>query len=257
MRRAAAIALAIVSSFACSRSSTRARVEESAAVPPASALVPSRDPEEARRRRNELVDSLRTSGWVTSDRVIQAMRAVPRHLFVPTATLEHAYEDRPLPIGHAQTISQPAVVGLMTQALQTVGTERVLEIGTGSGYQAAILSLLCREVYSIEIVRPLGEEARDRLNELGFKNVQVRIGDGYAGWPEHAPFDAILVTAAPPEIPKALLAQLAEGGVLVAPIGPSPGVQRLMRYRKVHGEVTKEDLGSVLFVPMVEGKDAP
>src|SRR5262249_12815799 len=152
-----------------------------------------------------------------SDRVRGAMMRVPRHLFVPGASLEEAYDDAPFPIGHGQTISQPAVVAVMTEALELGGRERVLEGGTGSGSEAAVLSLLSSDVYTIEIVTDLAEIARERLATLGYANVHVRAGDGYAGWPEHAPFDRIIVTAAPPELPRALVDQLAEGGVLVAP----------------------------------------
>jgi protein-L-isoaspartate(D-aspartate) O-methyltransferase len=183
--------------------------------------------------------------------VLQAMRLIPRHLFMPGATLRRAYADQPSPIGHGQTISQPTVVAIMTDALDVKGGERVLEIGTGSGYQAAVLSLLVRDVFTIEIVPELGEMARKRLFELGYRNVHVRVGDGYQGWPEHAPFDRVLLTAAPPEVPMALIEQLQEGGILVAPVGEDGELQRLVRWRKVHGTLQKEDLGSVRFVPMV------
>jgi protein-L-isoaspartate(D-aspartate) O-methyltransferase len=248
-------ALVLIALLGCSRETARPAPETPPAPAPVEAPAPqiSRDPAEARRLRNLLVDQLKAEGWVHSDRVLAAMRVVPRHLFVPTSTMQQAYEDRALPIGHAQTISQPAVVGVMTQALQMTGKERVLEIGTGSGYQAAVLSVLCREVYTIEIVPALGEEARERLGALGYTNVHVKIGDGYAGWKEFAPFDAVVVTAAPPEVPKALFDQLADGGILVAPIGPSPGVQRLTRFQKVGIAWTKVDLGPVLFVPMIKG----
>jgi protein-L-isoaspartate(D-aspartate) O-methyltransferase len=184
--------------------------------------------------------------------VLAALRAIPRHRFYDAPSIADAYLDRPRPIGWGQTISQPAVVGLMTQALLLTGEERVLEIGTGSGYQAAVLSRLSREVFSIEILAPLGDRARQRLAAMGYANVTVRIGDGYQGWPEHAPFDRILLTAAPPSVPPALVAQLAEGGILVAPVGEGR-MQRLLRLRKKDGAVTEEDLGAVAFVPMVEG----
>jgi protein-L-isoaspartate(D-aspartate) O-methyltransferase len=161
--------------------------------------------------------------------------------------------DLPAPIGHGQTISQPTVVALMTEALELRGRERVLEIGTGSGYQAAILSLLASEVYTIEIVSDLADEARARLSQLGYSNVHVRAGDGYRGWPEQAPFERILVTAAPDVMPGALLDQLVEGGALVGPVGPTHAMQRLLRYRKKDGRISSEDLGAVRFVPMVQG----
>ncbi|HEY8430568.1 MAG TPA: protein-L-isoaspartate(D-aspartate) O-methyltransferase, partial [Sandaracinaceae bacterium] len=167
---------------------------------------------------------------VRDPRVLAAMRAVPRHRFVPPEEARFAYDDRPLSIGHGQTISQPYIVALMTELADVTRGERVLEIGTGSGYQAAILAELGAEVYTIEIVRPLGERAAALLRELGYANVRARIGDGYRGWPEHAPFDAILLTAAPPEIPRPLLDQLAVGGRLVAPVGT--GDQELVVVRR-------------------------
>jgi len=205
--------------------------------------------------RGRLVDELALQGLVHDTRVLTAMRKVPRHLFLPPGyTIETAYEDVPLPIGHEQTISQPTVVGMMTQALDLRGKERVLEIGTGSGYQAAILSLLAADVYSIELIAPLADEARARLNALGYP-VHVRAGDGYLGWPEAAPFDRIIVTAAPPKIPQALVDQLVEGGIMVVPIGPEGGVQDLSRLHKEKGVLRRESLGPVMFVPMVPGKD--
>ena len=207
---------------------------------------------EAEFLRDALVRDL--AGEVKDPRVLDAMHSVRRHEFMPNATLPRAYADAPWPIGYGQTISQPTVVAVMTEALELRPAHRVLEIGTGSGYQAAILSLLAAEVYSIELLEPLGEEARERLLRLGYANVHVRIGDGYAGWPEHAPFDRIIVTAAPPEVPKALLDQLAMRGVLVAPVGPTPETQRLLRYRKLPGRTSVEDLGAVAFVPMVPEK---
>lgn len=207
------------------------------------------DPPAAQAARQRLLRRITATHHIADERVLLALAQVPRHLFVD-APLELAYRDRPLPIGHGQTISQPAVVAMMTQALALRGGERVLEIGTGSGYQAAVLAPLVRHVYTIEIVRPLGEAARARLAALGHANVSVRIGDGYRGWPEEAPFDRIILTAAPPELPKALLAQLKEGGILVAPIGED-GDQRLRRFRKTAGALAEEDLGPIRFVPMV------
>lgn len=216
---------------------------------PSPDAAPADDGDEARAYRAELVFDLASE--IKDPRVLDAMGRVPRHLFVPDASLRLAYRDAPLPIGYGQTISQPTVVAIMTEALELRGRERVLEIGTGSGYQAAVLSLLAADVYSIEIVRDLADEARERLARLGYANVHVRAGDGYKGWPEHAPFDRIVVTAAPPEVPRDLLAQLVEGGILVLPVGSSPWSQRLVRYRKRHGEISHEDLGAVRFVPMV------
>lgn len=190
-----------------------------------------------------------------SAKTVDAMRRVPRHLFAPNITLEKAYEDEPQPIGFGQTISQPRIVAVMTDALELSGSEKVLEIGTGSGYQAAILSLLAKQVFSIEIVPELGEAASKRLKELGYANVHVRIGDGYAGWPEEAPFDRIVLTAAPETMPAALIAQLAENGTLVAPLGAQGEHQRLLRLRKKNGRTIQEDLGGVRFVPMVPAPD--
>jgi protein-L-isoaspartate(D-aspartate) O-methyltransferase len=209
------------------------------------------DPPEAQTYRDELVSRLELD--VPDPKVRDVMRRVPRHLFVPDASLWGAYRDYPLPIGHAQTISQPTIVGIMTAALELTGTERVLEIGTGSGYQAAILSLLAAEVFTVEVVPELAVEARARLETLGYTNVNVRTGDGYVGWPELAPFDRILVTAAPPVLPASLLRQLKDPGILIAPIGDDSWDQRLVRIRLRDGRTTEEDLGGVRFVPMVEG----
>ncbi len=208
------------------------------------------DPPEARALRSALVAKI---GELRTPRVRRAMLAVPRHLFAAGHTLEQAYADHPLSIGYEQTISQPTVVVMMTEALELEGTERVLEIGTGSGYQAAILGLCAREVDTIELVAPLAERAEVLLAELGHANVHVRVGDGYAGWPERAPFDRVIVTAAPPALPAALVEQLAEGGILVAPVGAEDGAQSLLRHRKIAGRLTREDLGPVRFVPMVPG----
>jgi protein-L-isoaspartate(D-aspartate) O-methyltransferase len=209
------------------------------------------DPPEAQALRAQLVSDL--TRRVRSQRVLDAMRRVPRHLFVPGASLSRAYANLPLPIGLGQTISQPEVVAIMTEALELRGSERVLEVGTGSGYQAAVLSGLAKEVYTIELLPELGATAQRRLASLHYRNVHVRVGDGYRGWPEHAPFDRILLTAAPPAVPPALLDQLVPGGVLVAPIGPSAWNQRLLRYTKSRTGTTVEDLGLVAFVPMVPG----
>jgi protein-L-isoaspartate(D-aspartate) O-methyltransferase len=215
------------------------------------------DTEEARRERARLVRQIEIFDKPWGDprwdpRVVDAMRRVPRHLFMPGASVWAAYRDAPHPIGYGQTISQPTVVALMSNALRLGGREKVLEIGTGSGYQAAVLSLLARTVYSIEIVAPLGTTARDRLARLGYRNVQVRIGDGYAGWPEHAPFDRIILTAAPPKMPDALVEQLVDGGIIVAPVGEVDQV--LVRWTKRAGRLHREPLGAVRFVPMVPGK---
>lgn len=214
---------------------------------------PTAEPAVTRAARTKLVDALVAARRLRTPRIIDAMGAVPRHLFVPDALLAQAYEDHPLPIGSGQTISEPSVVAVMTEALEPRATDKVLEIGTGSGYQAAVLAELVAHVYTIELLPELAVVARARLDRLGHSNIHTRIGDGYRGWPEEAPFDRILVTAAPPELPPALLEQLAEGGVLVAPVGGSAEIQRLVRVRRLGGRLSHEDLGGVLFVPMVPG----
>jgi protein-L-isoaspartate(D-aspartate) O-methyltransferase len=184
-------------------------------------------------------------------RVRAAIAEVPRHEFVPPKSRSLAYRDRPLSIGHGQTISQPFIVALMTELLQPKKTDTVLEVGTGSGYQAAILSVLAREVYTIEIVPALGEMARANLERLGYTNVHTKIGDGYHGWTEHAPFDAILVTAAPDEVPAALLAQLRPGGRMVIPVGRRLDQNLMVVAKAADGTTTTTIVESVMFVPMV------
>jgi len=217
------------------------------------AALASLDTVETRARRKRLVDAITRAKDVRNARVIQALLSVPRHAFVPAWLQDSAYRDKPLPIGHGQTISQPTVVAMMTEALRLTGQERVLEIGTGSGYQAAVLAELAREVWTIERIPELGASAEQQLRRLGYRNVRVRVGDGYAGWPEGKPFDRIIVTAAPPSVPQVLLDQLAENGLLVAPLGPEHGVQTLWRYHKSANGVRREALGEVRFVPMVPG----
>ena len=209
------------------------------------------DPPKAQALREALVRELVALGDVSSPSVEAALRAVPRHLFVPDLSVVLAYGNYPLAIGHGQTISQPAIVAEMTEALQLGGHDRVLEIGTGSGYQSAVLSLLAREVFTIERIEALASSAAERLARMGYANITVRAGDGHFGWPEAAPFDRILVTAAPARVPEALLEQLAEGGILVAPIGEPGGVQSLVRIHKSGGELDIEHLGGVAFVQMV------
>jgi len=186
---------------------------------------------------------------VTNAYVLAAMRSVPRHEFVPERLRASSYEDHPLPIGLGQTISQPFIVAAMTDALSLKPTDKVLEIGTGSGYQAAVLAELVSNVYSIEIVAELADRAKATLSHLHYTNVIVKTGDGYAGWPEHAPFDAIIVTCAPDAIPKPLTDQLAEGGRIVIPVGGSFG-QELVRVTKHGGKLVQERLMGVVFVPM-------
>lgn len=190
---------------------------------------------------------------VSDPRVLRAMESVPRHLFVPLQQEDDAYSDHPLPIGYSQTISQPYIVALMTELLQLKGDEKVLEIGTGSGYQTAILSLLAREVYTVERIPQLAEKARERLRELGYSNVHIRLGDGYEGWPERAPYDAIIVTCAAEEMPQPLIEQLADGGRLVAPVGESGWSQSLVLLHKRGTEITRREVTGVVFVPLVRG----
>lgn len=191
---------------------------------------------------------------IRDPRVLNAMLQVERHKFIPELSIPQAYEDHPLPIGYGQTISQPYIVALMTELCELDGSEKVLEIGTGSGYQAAILSLLAKEVYTIEIVEPLGKQAALRLKSLGYKNVTVKIGDGYKGWTEHAPFDVIMLTAAPPTIPDALLNQLKEeGGILVAPVGDYH--QELVKIVRNGNQYSQKVITYVRFVPMVPASE--
>lgn len=204
--------------------------------------------------RIEMVEQTILARGVSNPDVINAMRTVPRHAFVPPEYLDQAYEDHPLPIGYGQTISQPYIVAWMTELLELKAGEKVLEIGTGSGYQAAILAQLGYvEVYSVEIIPALAEQAEERLQRLGYKKVHLKQGDGYYGWQEHAPYDAILVTAAPDHLPPPLVAQLKEGGRLVIPIGPPGSYQTLWKFVKQNGELTAYDLGGVMFVPLTGG----
>jgi protein-L-isoaspartate(D-aspartate) O-methyltransferase len=202
------------------------------------------------KSREEMVRNQLAAGGIRKAEVLQAMAEVPRHEFVPASLRPYAYADGPLPIGHGQTISQPFIVAYMTQALELSKEDTVLEIGTGSGYQAAILGKLTKEVYTIEIVPPLAESARAVLSKLGFENVHVRQGDGYLGWPEKAPFDAIIVTCAPDHVPEPLISQLKEGGRLVIPVGATGGIQQLVLLRKRNGQISKEKMLDVRFVPM-------
>jgi protein-L-isoaspartate(D-aspartate) O-methyltransferase len=202
-----------------------------------------------RARRQEMVEQQIRQRGVTNARVLDAMRSVPRERFVPPALLEQAYEDGPLPIGSGQTISQPYIVAYMTEALQVEPSHKVLEVGTGSGYQAAVLSELVREVYTIEIVPELADRAQTVLRALNRTNVHVRAGDGYAGWPDEAPFDRIMVTAAPEEIPRPLIDQLAPGGRLVVPVGAQGAPQWMTIVERTAKGVVERRTIPVQFVP--------
>ena len=202
------------------------------------------------QQRLKMIETTIEARDVTDPDVLEAMRTVPRHLFVPPDFIEEAYADHPLPIGYGQTISQPYIVAWMTELLELKPGEKVLEIGTGSGYQAAVLAELEGvEVYTIEIVLELAEIAANRLEDLGYSAVKVKQGDGYYGWPEYAPFDAIIVTAAPNHLPAPLVEQLTEGGRLVVPIGPPGGYQTLWKFVKEGEDVTAYSMGGVIFVP--------
>jgi protein-L-isoaspartate(D-aspartate) O-methyltransferase len=205
------------------------------------------------QQRRQLVDQLKAEG-IKSQSVLDALLKVPRHKFVPASSRDLAYENRPLPIGHGQTISQPFIVAYMTEAAEIAAGERVLEIGTGSGYQAAVLGELAKQVYTIEIIPELADGARAVLRELGYKNVEVKTGNGYAGWPEHAPFDAIVVTAAPDQVPQALIEQLAVRGKMIVPVGSS--FQQMVIITKTESGVVERRTIPVAFVPMT-GKPSP
>jgi protein-L-isoaspartate(D-aspartate) O-methyltransferase len=199
-----------------------------------------------------MVDLIRKRG-VSDPLVLQAMEKVPRHLFVPANWASSAYSDSPLPIGHQQTISQPYMVAMMTEALDLNPGNRVLDIGTGSGYQAAILAEMGMDVYSVERIPSLYQEAKARLESLNY-DVHCRLGNGYEGWPEFAPYQGILVAAAPPEVPPPLLEQLADGGQMIIPLGPTGGYQTLWKFVKHGDQIKREQMGSVAFVPFVHNE---
>ena len=226
--------------------------------PPAAPAAPAeaRGSDPFLRARLRMVEKTIVARGVTDPLVLGAMRKVERHLFVPEKLRHLSYIDKPLPIGHDQTISQPYIVALMTEAARPKAGSKALEIGTGSGYGAAVLAEIAEEVYTIEIIPELARTASARLKELGYKNVRVKCGDGYAGWPEHAPFDAVVVTCAPDHVPAPLVEQLKRGGRLVIPVGPGPerlgpyDAQSLKVVTKSAEGVVEEDILSVRFVPM-------
>jgi protein-L-isoaspartate(D-aspartate) O-methyltransferase len=200
--------------------------------------------------RKEMVKTQIKLRGIKDKRVIKAMQKVPRHLLIPEEYRYLAYEDRPVPIGFNQTISQPYIVALMTELLELKGDEKVLEIGTGSGYQAAILAEICKEVYTIEIIEELGRRAEENLKKLGYKNIKVKIGDGFLGWKEFSPFDRIIITCAVPFVPQPLIEQLKEGGKIVLPLGEEFSTQILTVVEKKNGKLTYRDITGVIFVPM-------
>lgn len=205
----------------------------------------------SRRTRMRLIQRLRESG-IRDEAVLAAMESLPRHIFLDEALAHRAYEDTALPIGHSQTLSQPYIVARMTELLMSRTPSRVLELGTGSGYQTAVLAALCDEVYSVERIKPLQDQARERLRLLRIRNVMLRHADGGMGWPERAPFDGILVTAAPKAVPQELLDQLADGGILVAPVGEE-GRQTLVTVTREGDRFHTEDIEAVRFVPLLGG----
>jgi protein-L-isoaspartate(D-aspartate) O-methyltransferase len=207
----------------------------------------------ARQRERMVIETIERRG-VTDDDVLSAMRTVPRHLFVPESERDHAYGDYPLPIGYGQTISQPFIVALMSELIDLQPGDRVLEIGTGSGYQAAILAQLTDEVYTIEIIPELAERAQNDFDRLGYDQITAKQGDGYWGWEEYAPFEAIIVTAAPDHVPQPLVNQLADGGKMVIPIGPPGGYQSLWLLERKGNEVLRYNWGGVRFVPLTRSE---
>ena len=267
MRRAALVpSLALTFLAACTAATPTAPPNASPSALPSAAPPPTTVPtvtpltsdEEAvfaQKRERMVIETIERRG-ITDQDVLDAMRAVPRHLFVPEGEQNYAYGDHPLPIGYGQTISQPYIVALMTELLELKEGDKVLEIGTGSGYQAAILAEIPSiEVYTIEIIPELAERARQQLESLGYTSVHCQQADGYYGWPEEAPFDAIIVTAAPDHVPQPLVDQLAVGGRLVIPVGPPGGYQTLWKVvKQPDGEVKNYNMGGVAFVPLT-GED--
>lgn len=213
-------------------------------------FYPSTDQDKYQQKRQQMVSQHLAPRGISDKSTLKAMRNVERHKMVPESMHEYAYEDRPLPIGNGQTISQPFMVAFMTQAIEPGPDMKVLEIGTGSGYQAAVLAEIVDEVYTIETVEELAESAKRKLDEMGYDNIYFRVGDGYHGWEEHAPFDAIIVTAAPESIPQKLVEQLKEGGKMVIPVGPTSSTQLLQLVeKKKNGKIKTKNLLPVRFVP--------
>jgi len=249
MSRYGAPLLLLLIVFFCAGS---VRVEAPALAPTGIAPASGFDPTQP--DRNAMVRSQIAMRGVADRVVLQAMTAVERHRFVPESYQNEAYADHPVPIGYGQTISQPYIVALMTEALKLKPGDRVLEVGTGSGYQAAILAEVGVEVYTVEIIPQLAARAERVLRDLGYAQVHVENRDGYFGWEEHAPYDAIIVTAAPDHLPQPLVGQLAEGGRLIIPIGPQGSIQTLWLFEKQGGELAATNLGLVQFVPLTGGE---
>lgn len=206
-----------------------------------------------RQAREHMVEEQLIKRGITDARLLDSMRRIERHLFLPQSLWAHAYEDRAIGLGPGKSISQPYIVAWMIQSLELLPTDRILEIGTGTGYQTAILSTLVKQVYSIEIDPELHFDAEKKLASLGYKNAMLKLGDGFAGWSEFAPYDAILVSAAPPEVPRELVRELGEGGRLILPLGEED--QELVLFKKEASGLTSKDLGAVTFVPMLSGSD--
>ncbi len=204
--------------------------------------------------RYDMVKTQIASRGITCNEVLKAMRVVPRHEFVPYEYRRYAYADQPLPIGEGQTISQPYIVAYMTEILKIKPGDKVLEIGTGSGYQAAILAEVSADVYSIEVIEPLANRSKNVLESLGYNNIKLKTGDGYQGWPDHAPFDAIMVTCSPSKIPEPLKEQLAEGGKMIIPVGETNTIQFLYLLEKRKGKIRQQNVMPVRFVPMIDEK---
>jgi protein-L-isoaspartate(D-aspartate) O-methyltransferase len=232
---------------------TKAPPEESVDFPPEeSADLTSEESTDAfSQSRMQMVEVYLKGRDIIDEKVLEAMERVPRHIFVEESLWNEAYADYPLPIGEGQTISQPYVVALMTQAIQLTGSEKVLEIGTGSGYQAAVLAEIVEDVYTVEIREKLAKKAETSLLNLGYKNVHIKCSDGYFGWEEHAPYDAIMITCAVNHIPPPLISQLKEGGHLILPLGPTTYYQSLTLLQKTGEDLSSEYITSVLFVPMI------
>lgn len=249
--RGAILFTMILALFACTSPTTPI---STAPTPATSSPTPTPVADPFLARRREMVAEQIRARDVRDPDVLRAMETVPRHQFVLPDHLDMAYNDHPLPIGFGQTISQPYIVAVMTELAQIKRGDRVLEIGTGSGYQAAVAAMLTDQVYSIEIIPALAESAAARLKRLDYTNVVVKNADGYNGWEEYAPFDAILVTAAPDHIPPPLVAQLKDGGRMIIPVGPPGGYQTLWRVVKRGDKVTTENIMGVLFVPLTRGK---